>query len=276
MTELAVSAASEKRFEAVLQHRFFLRLHMAAMLMVTLVAGILADRLLARIGVSRLAIRYFVSVVAAYAVFVSSVKLWLLYLGLYAAKKSGDWLGSFNFSSSGGSSPSSGSSSGSSSSSSSFSSGGGKFGGGGATGGWGEPGTQPAVVPAVVSQRSSSSSSKGSSSTSSGGGFDLGDSILILLIIALVLAVIIAFAWMIWAAPAILGETAFNAVLAGALAKHAHRASHGSWIGSVFKKTVLPFGVILVLATVLGWYAQYYCPGVTRLIEAVHCAHPSF
>ena len=57
----------------------------------------------------------------------------------------------------------------------------------------------------------------------------------------LVVAVIASFAWRIWAAPAILSEVAFDAVLAGALAKHAHNATRGNWVGSVMKKTMIPF-----------------------------------
>ena len=63
-------------------------------------------------------------------------------------------------------------------------------------------------------------------------------------------------------------------VLAGALAKHAHNASRGSWVGSVVKKTVFPFAGILVLSTVLGWYAQNHCPDATSLNAAVNCANP--
>lgn len=272
MTEVAaVSAASEKRFTAALQHRYFLRVHMSAMLALTLIAGIFADRLLLRVGLNILAIRYFVSVCTAYFVFVTSVKLWLFYLGFTvasaASRRSGgtNWIDGFDFSSGG-----SGSSS--SSGSASFSGGGGKFGGGGATGSWGDSDAKPSMVPALLS-------SKGSGGGKSGGGGssdDLGELMLVVLVIAVVVAAVASFFWVIWAAPGILGETAFNAVLAGALAKHAHKASHGTWIGSVMKKTMIPFLLILALTTFLGWYAQHYCPGAMRLSDAMHCTNPAF
>ncbi len=275
MTEVAISpsAASEKRFAAVLQHRFFLRVHMTAMLALTLLAGIFTVRFLNAIGVSILFFRYAIAVIVAYAVFVSSVKLWLWYIGIVAAaaaarktRSSSDWFDAFNISGRGGSSI--GSSSGSSAGSAEFGGGGGRFGGGGATGSWGDARTQPSFMTFL--------SSKGSSG--GGGGdsdSDLGELILIVLAIAVVLAVLASFVWVIWAAPTILSEAAFNAVLAGALAKHANKASHGSWIGSVIRATAVPFAIILVLAVLLGWYAQHYCPDATSLREAIHCARPA-
>jgi hypothetical protein len=255
----AVIAAPEKRFATALQHRFFLRLHMTAMLAATLIAGIATTRILAGAGVRILWIRYALAVIAAYAVFVTSVKLWLYYIGIWVVARRGkssgvsDWLDGFDFSSGG-------SSSSSSSSPVELSRGGGKFGGGGATGQWGSA--------AVTSK----TSSKSSSSSGGGGGIDLGDLMVVVLIIALVLAILAAFIWMIWAAPAILGEAAFNGLLAGALAKHAKRASQGSWIGSVIRSTRIPFAVILALAILLGWYAQHHCPAATRLVDAIGCA----
>jgi len=83
--------------------------------------------------------------------------------------------------------------------------------------------------------------------------------------------VIASFIWIVYAAPAILSEAAFNAVLAGALAHHTHRATHGEWIGGVVKKTAIPFALILTLAVVMGWWAQHICPTALRLTDALHC-----
>ena len=244
---------------------------MTAMLIATLLAGVAATRILAAAGLQIFAIRYAVAVVVAYAVFVGSVRLWLLYIAFCAAaakrrqtSNSGDdWFDCLNFSGSGSSSLSGGSSS-------SLTEGGGRFGGGGASGSWGAPqSASRSVMPAFFS-----SSSTKSSSSSKGDG-DFGELMLVVLIIAVVVAVIAVFFWMIYAAPAILSEAAFNAVLAGALAKHAQRATRGSWVGSVIHATWMPFALILVLAVVLGWFAQKYCPAATRLSEAVHCAHPA-
>src|SRR6266480_3520523 len=220
---------SEKRLAAVLEHRFFLRLHMTAILTATILVGLATTRALFLLNVNVFWLRYAVAVITAYAAFVGCVKLWLVYI---VARGGSDWLDSVNFSGSGSSS--------STGSSHSFNSGGGKFGGGGSSGSWSDSKAAVAAVPVTTTKTTSKSSSK------SGGGDDLGELILIVLIIALVVAIIASFVWLVWAAPGILSETAFNAALAGALTRHAHKATHGNWIGSVMKKTMLPFVLILL------------------------------
>src|SRR5438874_587643 len=152
---------SEKRLAAVLEHRFFLRLHMTAILTATILIGLVTTRGLFLLHVNVFWLRYAVAVITAYAAFVGCVKLWLIYI---AARSGGsDWRGldSINLTSSG--------------SPSSFSSGGGKFGGGGSSGSWSDSRTTLAAAP-VVATKSSSKSSGG------GGGDDLGELILIVLI----------------------------------------------------------------------------------------------
>jgi len=75
----------------------------------------------------------------------------------------------------------------------------------------------------------------------------------------------------IWAAPAILGEAAFQASLTVALARRAKKISNGSWVGSVVLKTIVPFVIIFALAVTLGWYAQKRCPTAVRLHDALLC-----
>ena len=261
---------------AALQHRFFLRAHMTAILTATLLVGLAVTRILYLIHLNVFAIRYGLAVIAAYAAFVGLIKVWLWYVESCGKRRSSsgtndDWFNCVNFSSGG-------SSSSPSSSSISFSGGGGKFGGGGASGSWdeGSDSASPKVAAAAVASqpRQSATSSSHSSSKSSGGGGggdDFGELILVVLIIAMEVAVIASFIWIVYAAPAILSEAAFNAVLAGALAHHTHRATHGEWIGGVVKKTAIPFALILTLAVVMGWWAQHICPTALRLTDALHC-----
>lgn len=248
---------SEKRLAAVLQHRYFLRVHMTAILTATVLVGIGVTKLLFALRINTFALRYGVAVLVAYAAFVAFVKLWLAYIS--ARSGGANSLDAIDFSSSGSSSGSS-----SSSSTSSFSGGGGKFGGAGASGRWveGDAAPKAAMIPAPVK-----------SSGGGGGGSldDLGELALVVLIIALVLAIIASFAWLVWAAPGILSETAFNAALAGALTRHAHKATHGNWMGSVMKKTALQFAIVLALAIAVGVVAQKHCPQAHRLAEAVSC-----
>ena len=266
-----------KRITAALEHRFFLRVHMTAMLTATILVGLATNLLLYRMRVTVFAIRYGIAVITAYAAFIGCIRLWLLYVGFRGRRRSGsgvdDWFDCVNFTGSG-------SSSGSSGGGVSFRGGGGKFGGGGASGSWAsESDVRPAplVVAPPPPKSTSSVSSKSSSSSKSGGGGgggdDLGELILVLLIIALVIAVIASFVWIVWVAPTILGEVVFNAALAGALARHTHRATCGEWIGSVLKKTALPFAAILILSITMGWWAQHICPSALRLKDAFHCVN---
>ena len=260
---------SQKRIAAALQHRFFLRVHMTAILTATILVGLATTWVLYRIHLNIFAIRYGLAVITAYAAFVGFIKVWLWYVEYCGRRRSGgtsdDWFDCINFSGSGSSSGSS----------VSFSGGGGKFGGGGASGSWAsESNAQAApVIVAPPPKSSSTSTSSKSSSKSSGGGLgdDLGELILVLLIIALVLAIIASFVWIVWAAPTILSEVVFNAVLAGALARHTHRATCGEWIGGVIKKTAIPFALILALSVTMGWWAQHICPSALRLRDAFHC-----
>ena len=111
----------------------------------------------------------------------------------------------------------------------------------------------------------------------SGGGFDLGgicdgdDLGLVILVALLVFAIAAAAVYVIWAAPAILSEAAFQGVMAAALARRAKKISHGTWEGSVFRATVVPFAIVLAFAVALGVYAQKRCPSALRLREALHC-----
>ena len=66
---------------AWLEQRFFLRIHMTLILGGTFLAGLVTTRLLMDAGVNRLALRYMLSVAAAYFVFVVLIRLWLSYVG---------------------------------------------------------------------------------------------------------------------------------------------------------------------------------------------------
>jgi hypothetical protein len=265
MTAIDTAIPDKDRVEKAIQHRFFLRLHMFVILGGTFAAGLATTHFLFIAHVNHLAWRFGIAVCVAYAVFLGMIRIWLSYVGYCAeseekkakSRSDADWFSGFNFSSGGCSSSSSSLSSGSSSSE--FEGGGGKFGGGGASGSWGENNPIVAV---------GKSSSKGGG----GGGIDFGDDLgLIILVVLLALAIAVAIIYIIYAAPVILSEAAFQAGLAAGLASHAKRMTHPSWVGSVVHATILPFLVILLLAIGLGWYAHKICPGALRLRDAMHC-----
>ena len=72
---------------------------------------------------------------------------------------------------------------------------------------------------------------------------------------------------LVYQAPVILAEAAFQVVLAAALEKSSRRAGGIGWSGSVFRATWPAFGLVLSLVAVFGWVAQRYCPAATRLLD---------
>jgi hypothetical protein len=257
----AAALPDKERFSTALKRRFFLRVHMFVIVGGTVAVGLLVTKILLITHERNLAFRYGLAVVVAFAAFLGFIKLWLGYVGLCLTRKQrsgdgGDWLNVIDFDgggvstggSVGGGGPQIEAGSGSS------------FGGGGAGGSWGEPVAAPVKA-----------------SSSSGGGFNLGDIGcdddlgIVILVAVLVLAIALAGFYVIWAAPAILSEAAFQGVLAAALARRAKKISNGTWEGSVLRSTAIPFIVVLALAITLGVYAQKRCPSAMRLREALHC-----
>jgi len=143
---------------------------------------------------------------------------------------------------------------------------GGDFGGGGASDMWGDASTASGSV-----RSSAASSAQGGSSGKSGGrGFDLdlGDEAIVLIALALLLLVIFgAGAYLVYAAPEILSEAAFQALLAAGLIKASRKISRQGWMGSVLRATCVPFLVVLLMTGVFGWVAQKHYPHAARLAD---------
>lgn len=245
----------QRRFTGWLRDRFFLRFHMSLILAGTFLAGLLATKILLALELNRLWLRYAVAVVFAYGCFLILIRVWLWYIG-FSARRSGDD-GSdlpveiLDLVSDAGSFGGSG-----------LDGGGGKFGGGGATGSYDAP---PAAMARVAPLRGGGGGS--------GGGFsiDADEAVVVVLIAALVLSLFVVSGYLIYAAPGILAEAAFEALLAAALLRRAKRVDSAGWVGSIVKATALPFLVIFALSVALGWYAQKACPSATKIREAIAC-----
>src|SRR6185503_16578546 len=104
--------------------------------------------------------------------------------------------------------------------------------------------------------------------------FDIGGDegcFVVILLAVLIGVLLIAGGYLIYAAPAILGEAVFEALLAAALARRAKKLAAGGWAGSVFKATVWIFFAVFALSIVLGWYAQESCTEARRIRDAINC-----
>jgi hypothetical protein len=249
-------------FVSKLKRRFSLRLHMTLILLATAMAGLSASKLLLIAGLENPAIRYPLTVLFAYCVFFVAIKFWLwIIVGSVAAQTRISGLSIPDISSV--SLPDTASSSASGSASGDvFSGGGGKFSGAGASDSFGE---------AV-----SSGSSSGGSSGGGIGSFDIDDDIGIIIVLVLLALLLVAVfgagVYLVYQAPAILSEVAFDSVLAVSLVRKSKKMQDPDWIGSVFKATWMQFAAILLFAVIAGTAIHLIFPDVTKISELYRLA----
>jgi hypothetical protein len=254
------------------KRRHSLRFHMSLILMATVCAGFLATRILLALNIENVVLRYPLTVIFAYLIFFISVKLWLKYVVPVPATQKAqsnsldlvDVLPAL---------PISGPSGGSFSIGEAFHGGGGEFSGAGASGNFGD----------VQTAFADSGSSVLSGGIDTGGGIGdvageavssaLGDeggvvAVVLFAVLAAIMAVVLgAGVYLVYEAPFILSEAAFEFILAASLVRGTRRIDSADWIGSVFKTTSIPFIVTLVLATLAGYLMHHYFPDVTRISE---------
>jgi hypothetical protein len=249
---------NRRAFISKLKRRFSLRLHMTLILLATAMAGVVASKLLLIAGLENPAIRYPLTVIFAYGVFFIAIKFWLwIVIGSAAAQTSISGASMPDISST--PLPDDASSA---VSDVAFSGGGGKFSGGGASGSFGEPVTPP-----------SGGSMSGGSSSGGSGSFDIdlddgiGVIIVLILLALLLIAVFGVGAYLIYQAPAILSEIAFDSVLAVSLVRKSKKMQDPDWIGSVFKATWKQFAIILLFALIAGIAIHVIFPDMTKLSD---------
>ena len=255
----------KQRFKKALIRRFVVRFHMSLIIGGCFLGGVIANKLLMLMNVAALPIRYVLAILAAYLVFFMLVRLWLLYV----SRQRGNL--DFNIDLLDLPIPRLPKADSRSHSTEAFGGQGGDFSGAGASGSWrggsanGLPSTlsierQPVAVDAVP---------KGSH-----GGCDVsldcdeGPAIIIIVALAALIAAIFgAGLYLIFEAPAILTDAAFEMALSAGLVKSLKRMDRPNWIGNVFLNTWKPFAVTVCLALLFGVLAQHYCPGAHMLKE---------
>ena len=257
------------------KRRHSLRFHMSLILLATVCSGFLATRIMLALHLENMMLRYPLAVICAYLVFFISVKLWLKYVApspvtQKAHSNSPDMLDVLP------DMPISGPSNGFIRVGEAFRGGGGGFDGGGASGSFREAG-------AVFTDSSTDMLSGG---IDAGGGIGdavgdvageavsaLGDeggivAVVIFAVLAAIMAVVVgAGVYLVYEAPFILSEAAFEFILAAGLVRGTRRIDSADWMGSVFKTTGIPFSVTLALALLAGYLMHFYFPDVTRISE---------
>ena len=91
-----------------------------------------------------------------------------------------------------------------------------------------------------------------------------------LLVVAVCLAGLLIFVvlgYLIWQAPVILAEIAFETLLASSLVRAARRIDDPGWTAGVFRTTLVPFLIVAALSFVAGVVAAEYAPEAVRLAD---------
>ncbi len=258
-------ARQQRTFMGRIQKRFFLRFHMSLILLATALSGVLTTKFLLLLDVKNIVIRYPLAVITAYLAFFCFVKLWLRYVTSTRPIKGngskGDILPDLS-TSSGGSGPSA--------SGPSFKGGGGGTGGGGgASGSFDGPTTnaQAAIIPPQSGTTGSSSGGAlGKAGDALSGGFD--DDTIVLAALAVLLAATLGGAiYLIYIAPHILSEAAFDFLLGAGLIRSYRKMNRPDWMGSVFRDTYKPFLIVLVVAVGAAWVIHSHDPSITKLSD---------
>ncbi len=260
---------SRERFKRFLQKRFSLRLHMFLILSGVFCAGLLCSKLLLELHVRSMLIRYPAAVLFSYVSFFGLVKLWLIYLTSSSGRKnslveSGSGGGdgilsdlSLDLPGSGSGGPSFGGG------------GGGTFGGGGASASFNGPQIQAFAVSPPDSGGGPGSGIADSAGDAVSGIFD-GDDAWVLIVLGIILAIICgAGIYLIYQAPVILSDAAFQAALSTSLIRRMKKMSDPDWMGSVFRTTSVPFLVVLTAATASAWAAHRAYPEAAKMSEVV-------
>jgi hypothetical protein len=242
----------KRDFNRHIARRFFIRFHMSLILIGTILTGLLFSKLLLLAHLDKMSLRYPAVVLISYFCFFVFIRLWLLYirskgkvaeaaLDVTADIVSGidDFPGQ--------------------SASNVVEFGGGEFSGGGASGAFGETGVETIL--------GDTSAGLGEAAGEAGGSL-LEEGGIILIPLMLLLAAIFGVGFLlIYQAPFILSEAAFEFILASALVKKVKEIDNPDWVGSVFRNTWKPFLFTLLLAGIASGLLNHYFPEATKLTQ---------
>jgi hypothetical protein len=253
---------ARKTFMRRIEERFFLRFHMSLILLATALSGVLSTTVMLHLKVENIVVRYPLAVVFAYLAFFLFVKLWLKYISssqpLKGLDPAGDVLpdlpGFSGGSGTGGSGPA-------------FRGGGGGSGGGGAAAAFDGPVANSQAVVVPPSDTSGSSSGFSSSAGDAVSGIFDDDGIVLIALGILLAAIFGSAIYLVYIAPHILSEAAFDFLLGTSLIRSYRKMNQPDWVGSVFRGTYIPFLIVLVIAFFAASAIHVHDPGITKLSD---------
>ncbi len=214
-------------FKQRLLREYFVRFHMALMLLAVIASGVLASRLLLTAGLHQPIVRYPVSVFMSYGVFLGLVRIWIWFVTTNRSASLPEIVAG---------------------------------------------GAADAAEFTTDAALESSLSTRPGSLPSFGIDLDLEDGWFIVLALAMLIGAIFGTgAYLVYTAPELLGEVAFQAALASGLSRAMKRIDQPGWADSLVRGTIIPLGIVLALTIVLALVMRHECPSATRLREAIHC-----
>jgi hypothetical protein len=235
---------------------------MLIILSATILSGVLFSKILLVLDVTDFRARYPLSVLVSYIVFFICVRLWLCCIspnksnGVAALDHVDASLPSGS-GADGGGLPS-------------FRGGGGQFSGAGASTSFegGEATVADAELASTSPPLETSSVSDGIGDAVADAAGALGDDNIIVAVIVLVVllaTILFSAAYVVYGAPAILSEAAFECFLAVSLIKKTREMGHESWAGSIFRATWKSFALTVLVAFFSGVFLHHYFPKAIRL-----------
>jgi hypothetical protein len=271
MSEKSVKPPKSDRFARIKQSfiknvrdRFFLRFHMLLILAATILSGSLFSKLLLLVHVDNIVLRYPLAVLLSYAAFFLFVKLWLYYMTVYEVNKQETTANILS------NIPDPSGISASSSDVQLFSGGGGTSGGGGVSASLdGSSQISRQALDAVPSASEGSSSGIADAAGNAVSGIFDDDGVILVVIGVLLATIFGSSLYLIYNAPHILSDAAFNFLLASSLIRGYKVMTKPDWIGSVFKSTFLPFFIVLAVSFGAAWIIHARYPQLTKLSDVL-------
>lgn len=251
----------KEKFIRRFRMRFLLRFHMSLILMATCLSGALFSKLLLLLSVRDPLIRYPLTACLSYLLFFLFIKLWLWYVSTTTQQKAADTADAVTGSADLTDIPLNLAGRAAPQAAEAFAGGGGDFGGGGASGSFGE------AAEAVADAIGKAGKSVGDKVGDLVPDLDEGLGVVLLVLGVLLTVVFGAGLYLIYSAPAILSEAAFEFLLAGSLVRRSKRMDDPDWMGSVLRATWVPFASVLAISLAVGWVLHAYFPEVERIAD---------
>lgn len=227
------------------------RFHMFLIMLSTIFLGMVSNFIMMNtFGVTHPALRYPLTVLLAYGWFLLFIRFYIRNILLESSRSS--FLDFVDLT------PNINSGTGTGTSSVPWNGGGGTFSGGGASGDWG--------CSEVVAEAAKETAKETVGSSVAGLVDEEGGAIVVLVIGGALAALVFGSgAYFIWHSPEILSECLLQVILVSGMRKRMNKFSETEWVTHMFKTTIWPFIMVLVVSCILGASLRGICPEANNL-----------